>query len=53
MAKLKKLDDIMDKFNNLEQQLINTGSLGDKLESISKEHSSLINIVQLANQYKK
>ncbi|MAZ80665.1 MAG: peptide chain release factor 1 [Rickettsiales bacterium] len=53
MSILKKLDDIINKFNNLEQQLINPGSLGDKLASISKEHSSLTNIVQLATQYKK
>lgn len=53
MSILKKLDDIINKFNNLEQQLINPGSLGDKLASISKEHSSLTNIVQLATKYKK
>ncbi len=53
MSILKKLDDIIAKFNNLEQKLINPSSLGDQLATISKDHSELMPIVQLANNYKK
>ena len=53
MSILKKLDDIIAKFNNLEQKLINPSSLGDQLATISKEHSELTPIVHLASNYKK
>jgi peptide chain release factor 1 len=53
MSILKKLDEIIAKFNNLEQKLINPSSLGDQLATISKQHSELTPIVHLASNYKK
>ncbi len=53
MSIIKKLDAIIQKFNDLEKKLIDPSSLGQELAKISKEHSDLSPIIELAKSYKK
>ncbi len=53
MSIIKKLDAIIEKFNDLEKKLLDPSSLGQKLAKASKEHSDLAPIVELAISYKK
>ena len=53
MSIIKKLDGIIQKFNDLEKKLMDSSSLGQELAKISKEHSDLSPIVELAKSYKK
>lgn len=53
MSFTKKLDSIIEKFNDLEKKLIDPSALGQDLAKISKEHSDLSPIVELAKNYQR
>ena len=53
MSLNQKLDAITTKFNELEKKLLDPSSLGQSFSKISKEHSDLSPIVELAAEYKK
>lgn len=50
---ISKLDIIIKKFNELEKKLSDPSALGQNFAKVSKEHSDLAPIVELASQYKK
>lgn len=49
MSFTKKLDNLVDKFKELEHKLLDPSSLGNQFAKISKEHSDLQPIVELIN----
>lgn len=53
MSLAQKLDAITAKFNELEKKLLDPASLGQNYSKVSKEHSDMQPIVELAAEYKK
>jgi peptide chain release factor 1 len=53
MSFTQKLEAIVLKFNELEKKLSDPASLGQNFSRISKEHSSMQELVELINQYHK
>lgn len=48
-----KLEGIVNKFKELENKLLNPAGLGQEYAKVSKEHSDLMPIVELINEYQK